>query len=756
MSKRKTKEEFIRDAIKKHGNVYCYDNVNYVNAHTLVDIICPKHGLFHLSPHDHLKGQGCRQCGIERRSVKRRLTQSDFIFKANKMHNGKYNYGLVEYVDYKTEVKIVCPIHGVFSEKPQNHLQGCGCKECANEHNSRLFSDTREDFITKARKLYGDKYDYSLVDYKGSKIDVDIICPIHGVFRQQPNNHLCGSECPKCSNGSSLPENEIVEMLKNGYKEKNKMQNQEDYIKKCNLIHNNKYNYENVKITRMKDKITIVCPIHGEFVQRADAHLKGQGCPSCKGEKISNAKSDTLESFTTKANNIHQNKYDYSKAIYINSKTPICITCKTHGEFWQIPSNHTHKTHPRGCPKCNGGLKLTLSEFIQKSQKVHGAKYDYSMVDYNGSKTKVCIVCPQHGEFWQEPRAHIKGNGCPICGVELVKTKNTCTTDDFILKGNTAHNNKYDYTNSVYVNNETKVCIICPNHGEFWQTPSNHLRGEGCPKCANCISHSENEICSCLKDIKIDQRNRKILGGKEIDIYIPQHKIGIEYNGLFWHSEENGKNENYHLNKLNECNKKGIELIQIFEDEWINKRAICESILKNTLGLNTNNLVVANDCKIREYSDKQLIKEFLEENNINGHSEFDMAIAAYYNSTIIGALTFSKCGDKTHRINHIATNINYNCVGIEKAMFDYFKTHFDFTIITLFADRRWTININDNVYTSIGFYVDSIIPPTFTYYNPYITKKKRIGKGETIENIKYTRIWDCGQVKYVYINPLVE
>ena len=412
--------------------------------------------------------------------------------------------------------------------------------------------------------------------------------------------------------------------------------------------------------------------------------------------------------------------------------------------------------HPRGCPKCNGGLKFSLDEFIQKSQNTHSDKYDYSKVEYNGNKSKVCIVCPKHGDFWQRPSAHIKGQGCPICAIENIRDKNTCTIEDFILKANKIHNDKYDYTKSVYVNNETKTCIVCPKHGKFWQTPSNHLRGEGCPICANSLSHCENEICECLKELVIEQRNRKILGGKEIDIYIPQYKIGIEFNGLYWHSEENGKDENYHLNKLNECNKNGVELFQIFEDEWTNHRDICEFLIKNSLGLNTNKIVEANECIVCENTNEEEVTDFLETNSINGSINSDITISAYYGSTMVGIMILTRNNNQEYTINRITTNIKYNCIGIEQIMLDYFVTHFEFKSLTYFADRRLVINIENNIYTSIGFKVDTFISPSFTYYNPYTSKKKRLEEDEISDNCNYTRIWDCGQVKYVYINKQID
>lgn len=122
-------------------------------------------------------------------------------------------------------------------------------------------------------------------------------------------------------------------------------------------------------------------------------------------------------------------------------------------------------------------------EFIEKARKVHGDKYDYSKVEYVRAIEKVCITCPVHGEFWQTPSSHLSGNGCRECGRISMSQKHSKNNDWFIEKAKEIHGNKYDYSKVEYVNNSTKVCITCPEHGEFWQTPSNHLKGNGCPKC---------------------------------------------------------------------------------------------------------------------------------------------------------------------------------------------------------------------------------------------------------------------------------
>ena len=193
--------------------------------------------------------------------------------------------------------------------------------------------------------------------------------------------------------------------------------------------------------------------------------------------------------------------------------------------------------------------------FIEKARQIHNDKYDYSKVNYVNSRTKVCIICPTHGEFWQTTYNYLKGYGCAECGKEKSHLPKI-TTEDFISKSKERHGNKYDYSKAYYKTWDAKVCIICPEHGEFWQTPSNHINGSGCPKCANekrknallkdtklfvdvaTLVHDgkpEDEIVSLFSEIEHQQHNREILNGMEIDIFIPPLKLGIEYNGLRWH-----------------------------------------------------------------------------------------------------------------------------------------------------------------------------------------------------------------------------
>ena len=129
------------------------------------------------------------------------------------------------------------------------------------------------------------------------------------------------------------------------------------------------------------------------------------------------------------------------------------------------------------------GKNLTTAEFISKARLIHGDKYDYSLVEYIDRRTKVIIICPIHGAFLQTPDRHLSNNGCPKCSIQSRVSKRTFTKEEFIAKAREIHKDKYDYSKVEYINCMTKVCIICPIHGETYQTPSNHLRSCGCQMC---------------------------------------------------------------------------------------------------------------------------------------------------------------------------------------------------------------------------------------------------------------------------------
>ncbi len=179
--------------------------------------------------------------------------------------------------------------------------------------------------------------------------------------------------------------------------------------------------------------------------------------------------------------------------------------------------------------------KLTQEEFVQKANQTHNNKYDYSLVNYINSRTKVKIICPKHGIFEQTPDVHMRGQGCPKCKYEVVY--NRATKQEFTEKAIEIHNNKYDYSLVDYKNNRTKVKIVCPLHGIFEQTPDVHLNkgGAGCPKCRS--SKGENKIRNFLESshILFEEQKRfkecKYKNTLPFDFYIPSKNLLIEYQG---------------------------------------------------------------------------------------------------------------------------------------------------------------------------------------------------------------------------------
>ncbi|MFA5586921.1 MAG: hypothetical protein WDA02_10460 [Saccharofermentanales bacterium] len=351
---------FINRLKNIHNNKYDYSLVNYVNMKTKVKIICKKHGIFEQRPDVHLVGGGCPKC----KNDNIRLNQSDVVSKFNKIHNNKYDYSLVSYVNLLTKISIICPKHGIFMMTPSNHLSGKGCSMCNG--GVKL---NENDIISKFNKTHNNKYDYSLVNYVNMKTKVKIICKKHGVFEQSPYTHLKGKNCIKCFN-----ENKVDEL-----------------IKIFNIKHNFKYKYDDFKIVNNKQKIDIICPEHGIFKKRIYDHLNGIGCPKCS--KIN--KSFNKQIFIKKSNKIHNNKYDYSLVNYVNMKTKVKIICKKHGVFQQLPKDHIN--NKTGCPKCKLSkgekqiekylLKNNIKYTIQK--KFNGCKYkqelkfDFYLPHYN-------------------------------------------------------------------------------------------------------------------------------------------------------------------------------------------------------------------------------------------------------------------------------------------------------------------------------------------------------------------------------------
>lgn len=741
--------KFITKAKRVHGDKYDYSKVEYTNSQVKVCIICPEHGEFWQTPAKHIHGQGCPRCAHPNSN----LTVDEFVEKADNIHGGKYIYRDIAFTKLNDKINIICKIHGAFTQTVKEHLNGQGCPKCRYVVVGEKKRMPLADFIKRANDIHGDKYDYSKVDYVNYSTPVCIVCPEHGEFRQMPSVHLGGSGCPMCVNKHRYTTEEWVEAAKK--------------------IHIDKYNYSKVVYKNNQTKVRITCPEHGEFWQMPSVHLGGSGCPKCGRVLCSDKLSMGFEIFFMKSKEIHGDKYDYTRVEYINNTTPVCIICPEHGEFRQMPSVHLNGS---GCPKCaleknrERGIN-NKSDFIEKARKIHGDKYDYSKVDYVNSKTKVCIVCPQHGEFWMEPSNHLSGQKCKACSKQSYVEKVSIPFSEMVKRANDVHENRYIYHEDTYTKYDTKMKITCQKHGEFWQTPNDHVnQGHGCPNCSCNTSTGEKEIQDFIgRYFTIVKKDKKTLDGLELDILVPSVNMAVEYNGLRWHSEEFIGDRNYHLNKTEKCKKLGIGLVHVFEDEYLTKKEIVLDKLKTLLHVNTEKKKIgARKTYVREIT-KEEAKSFLDKNHIQGFARSTMYYGAFSKTDeLVGVMTFKvETKQSTNwELTRFATDIRYSLPGLGSKMFKYFVLDKKPTEVKSFADRRWTVDEKNNLYTKMGFRLDKVMKPDYHY----VVKNRRTHKfnmrktilhkkynlplsmteKEMCDSLGFYRIWDCGLYRFVW------
>ena len=476
----------------------------------------------------------------------KRHTTLEFIESAKKVHGDMYDYSKVVYRDIHTKVCIICPEHGEFWQEPNNHISRKSiCPKCAVNSKAAIFRLSKESFVQKANLVHKDKYDYSKVEYHNTDDKVCIICPEHGDFWQAPHNHLHGFGCPKCS-GSYIPTTE-------------------EFVEAAKAKYGDKYDYSKVVYKSSKEKVCIICPKHGEFWCSPNNHLSHQkGCPKCSGNY-----GIDKDYFIKLANERFEGKYDYSKIEWKGYRKHVIIGCPIHGEFKQSPILHLKTL---GCPKCSGTY-MDKELFIEKIKSIHGDKYDYSKVKYDGNKTPVCIICPKHGEFFQKPNGHLMGHGCKKCFSEENSIRLRKTEADFIAAANSIHKGKYDYSQIQYVDRSVPIKIICPRHGPFIQVPQNHLHGSGCPMCNNSVL--EDTIANLLKRHNIRFVPQKTFswlrfnGIMFLDFYLPDYDMALECQGIqhfktidfFGGDEGLEQTKKRDLTKKQLCEEKGIQVL---------------------------------------------------------------------------------------------------------------------------------------------------------------------------------------------------
>ena len=528
-----------------------------------------------------------------------------------------------------------------------------------------------------------------------------------------------------------------------------------DFIKKARSVHGDKYDYSKSLYLGSREKIEIICPLHGSFFQLPTNHLSGKGCKECSKIQVIKNQSSNTEDFINKARNVHGDIYDYSLVDYENNHTQVEIICTEHGKFLQSPKDHLSG---KGCSSCGkektkSRLMLSKDEFIKRANEVHGNKYDYSLVNYKDTRTKVEIICKEHGSFLQTPNKHMQGNGCPACGRERTAEHNFLTLDDFIRKAKNVHGDKYDYSNSIYIGADNKLEITCVKHGKFLQTPHNHLKGTNCPSCGASVSKPEIKLKDFIRSFykgEIITNSKNIIPPMELDIFVPTLNLAIEFNGGYWHSER-FKDKNYHLHKYNLCKSKGIRLISIWEWEYLKDRDKIENFIKNLI-LEKKKLF-ARKLNIKEVDVKSQ-REFLDINHLQGYIPCTYALGLYKDNELIQLMTLrvKNKKDKLYEIGRLATKTGFTVIGGTKRLFKHLLSFVDFeTIISYNNMDKFT----GDTYESLGMtYESTSIPYGWirnTEYLPrYQTQKSKLLKQGFNKNLSESEIMRSEGFEKIY------
>lgn len=421
--------------------------------------------------------------------------------------------------------------------------------------------------------------------------------------------------------------------------------------------------------------------------------------------------------------------------------------------------------------------RLNQKIFEERSNLVHSGKYIYSQSEYKNQRTKVKIICPIHGEFWQTPKNHMNGQGCPECGKKYAIEYHKNNYESFIKESERRFGDIYEFPNieNEYENSHSKITIKCKKCGnEFTKIACDHITSPngGCKHCYFSKSKPEEEIGEFIKslignDCEISFGDRSLLDGFELDIYIPSIKLAFEFNGLYWHSE---KFKNYHLMKTEMCENKGVRLIQIFEDEYMNHKEIVLSKIKHIIGKDYDlEKIYGRKCSIHEI-DFTDASDFLGKNHIQGKCKSTVYIGAFNDNKLCGVMLFTRNTPGKWELVRFATDINKRSIGVGGKLFKYFTEKYSPNEIKSFADRRWTMNSENNLYNNLGFKYDSTLRPNYRYFmNGSCIRFHKFGFRKMILNKKYNlpltmtetemaekigakKIWDCGLLKYIWKN----
>ena len=497
-------------------------------------------------------------------------------------------------------------------------------------HKGVKFTDEDiKDKIELCKTIHNNKYSYDKVVYVNYDTKVIITCPEHGDFEQNLYNHSYGRGCRKCRS---------VNMSKLMRKDK------DDFVEKSNIKHNFKYTYDKVPESfRVRSKVIIICPEHGDFEQTAFSHKRGCGCPYCAGKSGKNTEKNIKIKKEKIAKILKTGKLEKIKLVSLPEKKKgrpannekYVFHCEIHGK---IEKNRSQISKGQICKECTKieNRKNAFNRELDKMRELHNDRFEYpDYTHFVDKKTKITIRCKEHNhtfKYFKSVHTQTKYGGCIHC-LKQYRNFGIKEQDLLIEQFKSIHGDRYGYDNVVYKLSDIKVSITCKRHGDFLQIPSSHLKGSGCPKCKQ--STGEKLIQGLLKKMEIKYTSEKSFYGclndktnklLPFDIYVPEFHTCIEFDGYQhyipvkkWGGEEALKEVQYRDNiKTVYCKENDINLIRI--PYTMNKIEIADVLNKQF----NKNLIV--DIKKRtkwiDVNIKDRIKDFKtrEEFRINDYA----------------------------------------------------------------------------------------------------------------------------------------
>lgn len=460
---------------------------------------------------------------------------------------------------------------------------------------------------------------------------------------------------------------------------------------------------------------------------------------------------------------------DFSKFEYVNNTFKSIVICNIHKHSFEDSRKNILRTKSGGCRYCSNtgpNAKKTTEEFLQELRSKFDKEldfYDVSKISYSGATADIEITCPDHGYIKRPANYFINTEGptpCPFCNREVKYLNQFDTLETFKDKFEKRYGQGCIlFDRSSYSGSKLKTVFTCREGHDFSMRPNDLINKGRCPKCVNNGSSSyQIEIEEFLSEkVSYLISRAKLRNSKELDILLPEYDLAIEFNGLYWH-RENAISKNAHLEKLNYCKTIGLKLIQIFEDEWIERKDIVKSRLINLI--NQSNKVPARKTIVKEVSIPNA-KNFVDTYHIQGYVPSRINIGLYLHDDMVAIASFGDLRFNNEQKEHEYELLRFcskgNVVGGFSKILSYFTKKYSPKRILSYSDKRWS---EGNLYKKTGFTWTGESSPAESWCKNQVrlsrfqTMKHKLkswpkySDDKTAEQILiengWYRVWDCG------------